>query len=91
MEITVKMTPEEYDLFRKYQNKKDFFEKCLKKKEEDFIKKYEELAAAVVSALTVESSDLYSGDKVVETATAAIIKDNDAAVKAHATAWEWYA
>lgn len=26
MDITVKMTPEEYDLFRRYQLKKDFFE-----------------------------------------------------------------
>lgn len=91
MDITVKMTPEEYDVFRRYQREKGFFEQQLNKAEKEFHKKHEELCDAVVSALTVESSNLYSGDKVAETASAAIIKDNDAAVKAHALAWEWYA
>ena len=87
MDITVKMTPEEYDLFRCYQRKKDFFEHRLK----EFHKEHEELCSAVLSALEVEDSDLYAGDKVIETASVATIKDNAAAVKAHDLAAEWYA
>lgn len=91
MDITVKMTPEEYDLFRRYQLKKDFFEQRLKEKTEEFRKEREELCSAVISALEVEDSDLYAGDKVIETASVATIKDNAAAVKAHDLAAEWYA
>lgn len=36
MEITVKMTPEEYDLFRVYQNEKEFFERRLREETKKF-------------------------------------------------------
>ena len=91
MDITVKMTPEEYDYFRQYQRKKDFFERRFKEETEKFHKKHEELCSAVLCALEVEDSDLYAGDKVIETASVATIKDNAAAVKAHDLAAEWYA
>lgn len=91
MDITVKMTPEEYDLFRRYQLKKDFFEQRLKEKAKELHKEHEELCSAVLSALEVEDSDLYAGDKVIETASVATIKDNAAAVKAYDLAAEWYA
>ena len=90
MEITVKMTPEEYDVFRAYQNEKDFFERRFKKEAEKFRKKYEELCSAVVKGLEVEDSDLYAGDAVVETAPAVTIKDTASAVKAYDLAEEWY-
>lgn len=91
MTITVKMTPEEYDLFRCYQNKKDFFERRLREKESEFRKEHEELCSAVLGALKVEDSDLYAEDVVIETVSTATIKDNAAAVKAHEIAAEWYA
>lgn len=91
MEITVKMTPEEYDLFRLHQNNKAFFERRLKEETEKFRKKHEELCSAVVNALEVEDSDLYAGDVVIETASIVTIKDTAAAVKALEIAAEWYA
>lgn len=91
MDITVKMKPEEYDIFRCFQRKKDFFEQKLKEKTDIFTKKHEELCSAVLSAVELETSNIYGGDKVVETTTVATIKDNDAAVKAHNLAEEWYA
>lgn len=90
MEITVKMTPEEYDAYRCYQNKKDFFERRLREETEKFRKKHEELCDAVLSALEVEESDLYEEDVVVDTTTTATIKDNAAAIKANDLAAEWY-
>ena len=91
MEITVKMTPEEYDLFRLYQNKKDFFERRLREETEKFRKEHEELCSAVVKGLEVEDSDLYAEDVVVETAPVVTIKDTASAVKALEIAAEWYA
>ncbi len=47
MEITVKMTPEEYDLFRVYQNEKEFFERRLREETKKFQKEPEDNAAAL--------------------------------------------
>ncbi len=91
MEITVKMTPEEYDLFRLYQNKKDFFERRLREETEKFRKEHEELCSLVVNGLEVEDSDLYAGDVVVETAPVVTIKDTASAAKAYEIAADWYA
>lgn len=91
MTITVKMTPEEYDAYRCYQNKKDFFERRLREESAKFHKEHEELCAAVLSALEVEDSALYAEGEVVATTTAATIKDNASAVEAHKIAAEWYA
>lgn len=51
MEITVKMTPEEYDLFRVYQNEKEFFERRLREETKKFQKEHEELCSLIVNAL----------------------------------------
>lgn len=91
MEITVKMTPEEYDLFRLYQNKKNFFERRLREETEKFRKEHEELCSLVVNGLEVEDSDLYAGDVVVETAPVVTIKDTASAAKAYEIAADWYA
>lgn len=81
MDITVKMTPEEYDLFRKYQRKKDFFERRFKEETEKFHKKHEELCSFIVKGLDVE---------IGEEKTTAIIRDNTAALEALRIAEEWY-
>lgn len=82
MEITVKMTPEEYDTFRAYQREADFFERELKEAEGDFHKKHEELCSLVVDGLDVE---------IGEVKTLTIIKNNTAALEALRIAGEWYA
>lgn len=81
MDITVKMTPEEYDLFRRYQLKRDFFEERLKEKTGEFHKKHEELCSFIVKGLDVE---------IGEEKTAAIIRDNTATLEALRIAEEWY-
>ena len=55
MEITVKMTPEEYDLFRVYQNEKEFFERRLREETKKFQKEHEELCSLIVNALDTKS------------------------------------
>lgn len=81
MDITVKMTPEEYDYFRQYQHKKDFFERRFKEETEKFHKKHEELCSLIVRGLDVE---------IGEEKTAAIIQDNTATLEALRIAEEWY-
>lgn len=91
MDITVKMTPEEYDYFRQYQRKKDFFERKLKAEAEKFHKEHEKLCSAVMSALGTEDFNIYENDKAVGMETVAAIIDQDAAIKALEIATEWYA
>lgn len=82
MEITVKMTPEEYDLFRAYQNEKDFFERRLREETKNFQKEHEELCSLVVNALDTRSQ---------RGKTDAMLKNNAAALEALRIAGEWYA
>ena len=81
MEITVKMTPEEYDLFRVYQNEKEFFERRLREETKKFQKEHEELCSLIVNALDTKSQ---------RGKTDAILKDNDDALEARRIAGEWY-
>ena len=81
MEITVKMTPEEYDLFRVYQNEKEFFERRLREETKKFQKEHEELCSLIVNALDPNSQ---------RGKTDAILKDNAAALEARRIAGEWY-
>lgn len=82
MDITVKMTPEEYDVFRRYQREKDFFEQQFNKAEKEFHKKHEELCSFMVKGFDME---------IGEEKTVAIIRDNTAALEALRIAGEWYA
>ena len=81
MDITVKMTPEEYDLFRVYQNEKEFFERRLREETKKFQKEHEELCSLIVNALDTKSQ---------RGKTDAILKDNAAALEARRIAGEWY-
>lgn len=52
MEITVKMTPEEYDLFRVYQNEKEFFERRLREETKKFQKEHERTGLRTVDVIS---------------------------------------
>lgn len=91
MKITVKMTADEYDLFRAYQRDKDSLERELSSDYEHLRKKHEALCSAVVDALERDEAALYAEGEPVKTSLRVEIKDSAAAARAVDLALDWYA
>lgn len=75
MEITVKMSPEEYDRFRAYQKEKASIEREIRRELEALRTRHEKLCSKVLNALDAE---LVS------------VKDKPAAISALEIADEWF-
>lgn len=91
MEITAKMTPEEYDAFREYQRNRISFEQKLCANYERLRKKHEELCSVVLGALETSEATLYTEGEAVVTAARVEIKDTDAAAMAIELASDFFA
>lgn len=90
MEITVKITPEEYDLFRGYQKEKDSLERELSADYERLHKRHEKLCKAVLDATDVSERSLYAQGVPVETVKIVTVVNEEAAINARNLAEEWF-
>ncbi len=90
MEITVKMMPEEYDLFRGYQKEKDSLERELSADYERLRKRHEKLCKAVLDATDASERSLYAQGVPVETAKIVTVVNTEAAINARTLAEEWF-
>lgn len=90
MEITVKMSPSEYDAYRAYQREKDSLEREVGKDYAHLRERHEKICAAILSALELDESTLYAGDVVAETSIIATVKDHASAEKAVDLASDWF-
>ncbi len=79
MEITVKMSPEEYDSFRAYQKDKESLEREVKRDHNKLRQTHEELCSAVLDALEQDDDGKIIG-----------IKDDDKIEIAFDLANDWF-
>ena len=66
MEVTVKMYPEEYDLFREYQREKASLEREMSADYDRLCEKHGNLCKKILDATTVSEATIYAEDKPAE-------------------------
>lgn len=63
MEVTVKMYPEEYDLFREYQREKASLEREMSADYDRLCEKHGNLCKKILDATTVSEATIYAEDR----------------------------
>lgn len=90
MEVTVKMYPEEYDLFREYQREKASLEREMSAYYDRLCEKHGNLCKKILDATTVSEATIYAEDKPVEVEKVISIADHAAMMDARNLAEEWF-
>ena len=90
MEVTVKMYPEEYDLFREYQREKASLEREMSADYDRLCEKHGNLCKKILDATTVSEATIYAEDKPAEVENVISIADHAAMMDARNLAEEWF-
>ena len=90
MEVTVKMYPEEYDLFREYQREKASLEREMSADYDRLCEKHGNLCKKILDATTVSEATIYAEEKPEEQEKDKTIADPPTMMNARKLAEEWF-
>ena len=90
MEITVKMSPSEYDAYRAYQKDKESLEREIEADCHYIRAKHEKLCSAVLGGIEEVTATLYAEKEPVETVSEIKVKNQVAAGEALELAADWF-